>query len=492
MPTGLYERLTALDASFLLLEDHDAHMHVGSVALFDLGPLRGAHGGLDMDRVLARAGEALAAQPRFRERLTTTPLFGDPVWVDDPHFNLAYHVRHAALPAPGDERQLKRLAGRIMSQQLDRAKPLWELWFVEGVAGDRFAVIAKLHHCMVDGIASADLMGALLRPDREARPHPAAPAIPRPEPTPTRLLADALLRRARLPFELLRASGAAAVAPLQTLSAAGRAVGSVGEALRTGLTPASPTVLNGSLGPHRRFDWLRVDLAAVKRAAHRHDATVNDLVLAITAGAVGDFLRRRGEPVDGIDFRAMIPVSIRANSEHHALGNRVALLVAALPIDERDPRRRLARVIDTMRAVKRSEQRRGTELLEAASERLFSDLFARLARFGARLTPYNLVVTNVPGPPVPLYLFGAPLRAVYPLVPLFTHQALGIALFSYAGSLYWGFNADWDALPDLHELVTAVERECAALTAPPRAATRRRRPTPRPAPAHARTRRRSA
>jgi diacylglycerol O-acyltransferase len=492
MPTALYERLTALDASFLLLEDHDAHMHVGSVALFDLAPLRGAHGGLDMERVLAHAGEALAAQPRFRQRLTTTPWFGDPVWVDDPHFNLAYHVRHTALPTPGDERQLKRLAGRIMSQQLDRAKPLWELWFVEGVAGDRFAVIAKLHHCMVDGIASADLMGALLRPEREATAHPTPSPVPRPLPTPTRLVADALLRRAGLPFEVLRASGAALAAPLRTLRAAGSALGSVGEALRSGLTPATPTVLNGTLGPHRRFDWLRVDLAAIKRAAHRHGATVNDVVLAITAGAVGDFLRRRGEAVDGVDFRAMIPVSIRANSEHHTLGNRVALLVAALPVDERHPQRRLTRVMETMQAVKRSEQRRGTELLEAASERLFSDLFARLARFGARLTPYNLVVTNVPGPPVPLYLFGARLRAVYPLVPLFTHQGLGIALFSYAGDLYWGFNADWDALPDLHELVTAVDRQCSALTAPPRRLVRRRRPAPRPLPAQRRTRRRSA
>ncbi len=494
MANATYDRLTALDTSFLTLEDHDAHMHVGSVAIFDVGPLRGPHGGLDMDRILTHAEDALTAQPRFRQRLAAVPLLGDAVWVDDPHFNLAYHVRHAGLPAPGDERQLKRLAGRIMSQQLDRGKPLWELWFVEGVAGDRFAVIAKLHHCMVDGIAGADLMGVLMRTSREVPAASGAPWVRRPLPTAARLVADALLRRAAVPFGLLPHLASALRAPLATVASARDAFASVGEALQAALTPASQTALNGHLGPHRRFDWLRVDLAAVKAVAHRHDATVNDVVLAITAGAVGRFLRRRGEPIDSLTFRAMIPVSVRAADERGALGNRVSLLVAPLPIAERDPVRRLATVAETMRTLKRSRQRQGAELLDHASDLLFSGLFAQIARLGARLLPYNVVVTNVPGPPLPLYMFGAPLRAVYPLVPLFTQQALGIALFSYDGGLHWGFNADWDAVPDLHELVSAVARECAALSTRGtvvRAADRvaRRRKAPIAARARARRRR---
>jgi diacylglycerol O-acyltransferase / wax synthase len=302
-----------------------------------------------------------------------------------------------------------------------------------------------------------------LRTSRQAPAPPAVPWMARRQPGPIRLVADALWRRAALPFDLLRLGAGALRDPVQTLTAARDAAASVGEALRATLTPASPTALNGHLGPHRRFDWLRVDLDAVKAAAHQHDATVNDVVLAVAAGAIGRFLRRRGEAVETLTFRAMVPVSVRGTDERGALGNRVSLLVAPLPIAETDPRRRLAQVVETMRALKRSHQSHGTELLEDASDRLFSGLFAQLARLGTRLLPYNVVVTNVPGPPVPLYLFGAPLRAVYPLVPLFTRQALGIALFSYDGGLYWGFNADWDAVPDLHDLARDVARECKVL-----------------------------
>jgi len=492
-----YDRLTALDASFLGIEDPNCHMHVGSVGIFDAGPLRGADGGLDMERIMSMADAILARQPRFRQKLAYVPLLGSPVWVDDERFNLSYHVRHAALPPPGDDRQLKRLAGRIMSQQLDRGKPLWELWYVEGLSGDRFAVITKIHHCMVDGVAGADLMAAMMGPDPHHVPSRTSGRwVPRPAPSPLQLLSDETLRRAALPLDLARGAGTLVTDPRRAVRAVREAVGSVGEVLRASASSATPTPLNCAIGPHRRFDWVRLDLDTVKAIKNRLGATINDVVLAIVAGALRRFLAQRGEPVDDLTFRAMIPVSVRQAAEHKQLGNRVSLLVAPLPLGEPDPVRRLQQVVETMRTLKGSSQRRGTELLEEVSDRLSGSLLTQFARLTSRALPYNVVVTNVPGPPIPVYMLGAPLREVYPLVPLFANQGLGIALFSYDAGLFWGFNADWDALPDLHDLVGAVATECEALqhaaaSASPlaRAARERGARDGRPAPA---TKRRAA
>jgi WS/DGAT/MGAT family acyltransferase len=479
-----YDRLTALDASFLDIEDANAHMHVGSVGLFDLGPLKAKRGGLDMERVLAMSDSTLSRFPRFRQKLAWVPLFGHPVWVDDGRFNLSYHVRHTALPPPGDERQLKRLAGRIMSQQLDRGKPLWEIWYVEGLAGGRFAVISKLHHCMADGVSGADMMSSMMGPDPQHVFASPPRWLPRAAPTPARLLADETLRLATVPLDVARAGGALLSQPRRSLAAARDALGAVGEALWAGLAPASPTPLNCDIGPHRRFDWTEIDLEVVKGIKNRLGATVNDVVLAVVTGALRRFLRRRGEQVDDLTFRAMIPVNVRAAGEHGRLGNRVSFMMAPLPIAERDPTRRLSRIVETTQAVKHSNQRRGGELMEEVSDRVFSGLFSQIARLGARTGPYNIVITNVPGPQLPVYMLGAPLRAVYPLVPLFSNQALGIAVFSYAGGLYLGFNADWDAVPDLHDVVDAVQAECTALSgvgagAPPTAPVERAERPPR-------------
>jgi diacylglycerol O-acyltransferase / wax synthase len=459
-----YDRLTALDASFLGIEDANAHMHVGSVGLFDIGPLKAARGGLDMERVLAMSDSVLARHPRFRQKLARVPLFGNPVWVDDERFNLSYHVRHTALPPPGDERQLKRLTGRIMSQQLDRGKPLWELWYVEGLADGRFAVITKLHHCMADGVSGADLMASMMGPDPRHAFAAAPRWLPRPAPTPARLVADEALRLASLPADVARAGSALLTQPRRSLAATRDALGGLGEALWAALVPASATPLNCDIGPHRRFDWTKLDLDVVKGIKNRLGATINDVVLAVVTGALRSFLRRRGEQVDDLTFRAMIPVNVRASAERGRLGNRVSFMMAPLPLAERDPARRLGQVVETMRALKRSSQRRGGELIEEVSDRVFSGLFTQVARLGARTGPYNIVITNVPGPQFPVYLLGAPLREVYPLVPLFSNQALGIALFSYDGGLYFGFNADWDAVPDLHDVVEAVQAECQALS----------------------------
>jgi diacylglycerol O-acyltransferase / wax synthase len=460
------ERLSALDASFLAVEDGNAHMHIGAVALFDGAPVTGPGGGIDLERIHRLVDASLHRTPRYRQRIARIPLVGHPVWVDDARFNLAYHIRHTRLPLPGDERQLKRLAGRIVSQELDRGKPLWEMWVVEGLEGNRCALVTKAHHCLIDGVGSVELTGAVMRPtpDHDARLDEPAPRwMPRPVPGPARLLADELARRAR------EALGAAAYVGRALLDprGAGRAlVGSVrdvSEALAAGVRPASATALNVPIGPHRRFDWTAMDLATVKAIRGRLGGTLNDVVLAVVSGALRRFLHRRGVDPARLDLRAMVPVNVRAAVERGSMGNRVAMMVARLPLDARDAGERLARVTEETAALKRSHQALGVQTLEELSDHSFTTLFTLFARVAAMSRPFNLVVTNVPGPQFPVYVLGSRMLACYPLVPLYQNQALGIALFSYDGRLHWGFNADWDALPDLHDLVDAVDAEIAAL-----------------------------
>lgn len=456
-----YERLSALDATFLEVEDTTAHMHVGAVSLFDAPPLFGPDGLIDIDRIRRLVEVGIERVPRYRQRLDTIPLFGYPVWVDDDGFNLNYHVRHVRLPTPGDERQLKRLTGRIMSQRLDRGKPLWELWIVEGVERQRVALITKAHHCMTDGVGSVELSGALMRETAEMGQRLDKPPhwIPRPTPSPRELLLGELARRAAEPVAALDAVRQAARDPVRTFGAVRDALSGVGEAIAAGLRPASPTPLNTDIGPHRRFDWLDMDLAAVKEVKSRLGGTVNDVVLSVVSGALSRFLRGRGLHPQDLDFRAMIPVNVRTEGEREDLGNRITMMVARLPLDERDPRRRLQRVTQSTTELKRSRQALGVKTLEDVSDWTLTTLFTAFVRLSTSSRPYNVVVTNVPGPQVPIYFLEAPLRAVYPLVPLNRNQALGIALFSYNKGLYWGFNADWDAIPDLHDLVEAVAKE---------------------------------
>jgi WS/DGAT/MGAT family acyltransferase len=461
-----HERLSALDASFLALEDVSCHMHIGAVSIFDGGPLTLPGGGIDIDRIRGLIEAGLYRIPRYRQRLAHVPLVGHPVWVDDPCFNLAYHVRHTHLPCPGDTRQLKRLVGRLMSQQLDRGKPLWELWVVEGLEGGRFAFVNKVHHCMIDGVGSVELTGTVMQrtPEHDPRLDEAPPRwLPRPAPTAGRLLSDELLHRARAPLAAVTAAGRAITSPGQAWNAATATVQGLAEALSGGLNPASPSPLNVEIGPHRRFDWTEMDLGRIREVKARYGGTVNDVVLAILSGALRRFLRRRSVDVDGLEFRAMLPVNVRTAADQRDLGNRVAMLVARLPLDERDPQQRLVRIVEETQRVKHSHQAAGVQTLEALSDQTFTTLFTEFGRLAARSRPFNLVVTNVPGPQFPVYVLGSRMQVCYPLVPLFRGQALGVALFSYDGRLFWGFNADWDAIPDLHELVTTVDGELEAL-----------------------------
>jgi diacylglycerol O-acyltransferase len=468
-----YERLSALDVSFLELEDRNTHMHIGAVSLFEAAPLRRPDGGIDIERITRAVEAGIHRVPRYRQRLAYTPLTRHPVWVDDASFNLHYHLRHTALPPPGDERQLKRLAGRIMSQQLDRGKPLWELWVIDGVTGGNVALLSKMHHCLIDGVGSVELTQIIMRPtpDPDPRLEHAPPRwVPRPVPRPVDMIVGELGRRAREPVAAAAALRAAVGRPREAARGFVETLEGVWEAVTAGFQPASPTPLNVPIGPHRRFDWTSLDLGTVKAVKGVAGGTVNDVVLSVLAGALGRFLHRRGLEPAHLDVRAMLPVNVRASGDD-GLGNRVAMMVARLPLEERDPVRRLEKMVAETRVRKRSRQAAGMQTIEEIGDWTVSSLFVAFARLAARSRPFNLVVTNVPGPQFAIYALGSRMTACYPLVPLYENQALGIALFSYDGRIYCGFNADWDAVPDLHELVEAVEEEFGALVAATSTAT---------------------
>ena len=459
-----YDRLSAQDATFLDLEGPSAPQHVAATVVLRSGSLRTRAGGIDIERVRDYVASRLHLIPRYRQRLARVPIEGHPVWVDDAHFQIDFHVRHTALPHPGDRRQLKRLSGRILSQPLDRQRPLWELWVVEGLeGGDRFAIVQKSHHAMIDGISGVDLMAVLMRgaPDEKFEPGPAWQ--PRRAPKAAELLEAELRRRATDALRLLGSGPQALQAPRAFLGSLLEGVEAVAETLGAGLRPASNTPLNRPLGPHRSFDWLDMKLADVKQVKDRLGGTVNDVVLATVAGALRRFLERRRIDVDGLRLRANVPVSVRSDDERGRLGNRIALWMTDLPVHERDPLERLARVRETTARLKASRQALGAEVLAAVSDWTSSSILSLAVRGSARGRPYNVVVTNVPGPQIPLYLLGAEVEACYPVVNLQPKQGLGIALFSYAGGLFWGFVADPEIVPDLDTIPGLVAASFAEL-----------------------------
>jgi WS/DGAT/MGAT family acyltransferase len=454
-----YDRLSAQDRSFLDLESPETHMHVAGVFLFEGEALRGPEGGVDIDRLRDYIASRLHQIPRYRQRLARIPIEQHPIWIDDDRFNLHYHIRHTALPPPGDDRQLKRLCGRIVSQQLDRGKPLWEIWVVEGLESDRVALVTKTHHCMIDGVSGADLLQVLLEPTTEREFERAAPWLPQKPPGSALLLRDSLLRRFEAPIELARTLRSYAAEPDEAGNGLRDAVEWLRDNALRALHPASPTPFNAEIGPHRRFDWLALDLDLPRSIKRALGGTLNDVVLAAVAGAVRRFLEQRGfsqSRLADLDFRSFCPVSVRADSERGALGNRVASMIAALPVGERDPLKRLRAVSRVMGDLKQSRQALGADVLTSVSEWTAPTLVSIAMRLAFKQRASNLVVTNVPGPQIPLYLLGARMSEAFPVVPLFEGQGLGIALFSYAGGLYFGFNADWDLFPDLHEFVRAL------------------------------------
>jgi diacylglycerol O-acyltransferase / wax synthase len=453
------DRLTALDASFLHLEDASSHMHVASVMVFEGEPPA-------YPELLEAIERRLHLVPRYRQRLGFVPFGqGRPRWIDDPHLNLRYHVRATALPSPGSEEQLKRLAGRVFSQRLDRDKPLWELWLVEGLEGGRFAMLGKTHHALVDGISGVDIVTVLFdaAPEPVAPPDPGEPWLPRPLPSRAQLLGEALLERATMPAEATRTLRAALRAPLRVAASLRDAAVGVGAMAWAGLTPAPATPYNERIGPHRRFTWVRTNLEDVKAIKNELGGTVNDVVLSTVAGALGRHLRRRGHETDGLELKGFVPVSVRADVERGALGNRVASMVAPLPVWCQEPVARLDIVREAMAALKESGQAVGAQTLTELGGFAPPTIMGQAARLMASQRFYNVVVTNVPGPQFPLYLMGRQMLDPFPMVPLAPGQGIGIALMSYNGRLDFGLVGDYDLLWDLDDLADDVRETLAEL-----------------------------
>ena len=454
-----YEPLSAADNTFLALENGGAHMHIAATSVFDCGSLGNDAGGVDIDRIRAYVESRLHLIPRYRQRLAYVPFGRLPVWVDDEHFNIAYHVRHTSLPKPGTIDQLKLLAGRIQSQRIDRAKPLWEFWVVEGLENGReFAVIQKTHHCMIDGMSGVDLLAVLLSPFTSVEFEQGPLFVPRPAPTAPALALSEAWRGVAEPVSALFSLTSRVGDPAGLLRDLLDGVEGVAEALTSTARPASETPWNRPIGPHRRFDWLRLDLAEIKAVKNVLGGTVNDVVLATVTGAVRRFLLQRGVDPDELRIRANVPVSVRSVDERGSLGNRIALWMTDLPVDEADAIARLDRIRITTHRLKESKQALGAQVLASVSDMTTWRLLATAARLSLRSRPYNIVVTNVPGPQLELFLLDAGLREIYPMVNLLENQGLGVALFSYAGTLHWGVLADWDLVPDLDVFVADLKR----------------------------------
>jgi WS/DGAT/MGAT family acyltransferase len=469
------DRLTGLDASFLALEKDGAHMHVGSVLIFE-GPAPA------YEDLLAHIERRLQLVPRYRQRLAFAPLgVARPQWVDDPHFNASYHVRHTALPAPAGEDELRRLAGRVFSQQLDREKPLWEIWLVDEVGDDRFALICKTHHALVDGISGVDILTVLfdLSPD-PPEPEPAPPWAPRPLPGAAELLATALRERVSGPLDVLRS---VVSHPEHAGAGAGRAAAGLAAMAAAGIAGAPPSPLNVRIGPHRRFAWSSADLAQFKAIKDALGGTINDVVLTVVTGALRAHLFRHGRDPEGLELKAMVPISVRADAARGALGNQVAAMYAPLPVGLGDVVERYRFVHGAMKGLKESGQAVGAQAITRLADAAAPTVLDQAARLQSRQRFFNLTVTNVPGPQVPLYVLGRRLEAFYPMVPLVLNTALGIAIMSYDGRVYFGLLGDYDALSDLDALTADLDsaiRELAAVAGVAAPARRRRR-----SPAHA-------
>ena len=454
------DRLTGLDASFLALERGGAHMHVGSVLLFEgKAP--------PYEEVVAKLEDRLHLVPRYRQKLAFVPMdAGRPVWVDDPHFNVGYHVRHTALPAPAGVPELRRLAGRVFSQRLDRSKPLWEIWLVDRVGEDHFALVAKTHHCLVDGVSGVDITTVLfdLEPD-PARPDPDPSErawYPRPEPSGAALLAEALAERASAPADALRAASKVLARPSEIAGTAATALGGAASVL-SGAAPSSP--FNVAIGPHRRFTWVSDELARFKAIKNELGGTVNDVVLASVTGALRRFYDDHALSTEDVVLRAMVPVSVRADEQRGALGNRVTTMYAPLPLYEADPVARLHHVSAAMADLKHGGQAVGAEVLTRLTDFAPPTILAQASRLQGRQRVFNLTVTNVPGPQFPLYMLGSKLDAIHPQVPLAANTGLGIAIVSYDGGIFFGLIGDFDALPDLEGVAEGLRASIDELAA---------------------------
>ena len=452
------DRMSPLDASFLHIEDDVSHMHIASIAMFE-GPAPA------YEDVVAMIRGKLPLVPRYRQIVRFVPLdLGRPVWVDDPHFNLEYHIRHTSLPAPGHVDQVRNLVGRVMAQQLDRNKPLWECWIVEGLEDGHWAILSKTHHCMVDGVSGTDLLSVMF----DTTPEPSQPLADAwavgEAPSSVELAVQALVDLVRSPYEQARAVRASLRAPRQALDqlrSVAKGIGSFAGAARR--TPLS--TLNGPIGPHRRYAWAETSLDDVKLVRKGLGGTVNDVVLAMITRGFRDLLLSRGESVDDRVVRTLVPVSVRVKGQagpaqgDGSYNNKVSGMIAELPVGIVDPAERLAAIRSQMEGLKESKQAMAGEALTSLGGFAPPMLLTLGTRLAARIPQrsVNTVTTNVPGPQVPLYVAGRMMLRAYPYVPLAGQMRIGVAIFSYRGLLTYGVTGDYDTAPDIDVLCRGIE-----------------------------------
>ncbi len=451
------ERLSPMDVSFLDQEKRGSHMHIGAVMIFEGPPPSHAD-------LRAHIESRLHLVPRYRQKLIYPRLeMGRPLWVDDPRFNLEYHVRHTALPSPGSEEQLRLLTGRLFSQRLDRSKPLWELWLVQGLEDNRFALVNKTHHCLVDGVSGVDITTVLFDTSPTPTPVGAEPWTARPEPSDAALMAKGAEGIAKFPFRLARRALHAARHPAETFEELKETVEGLGNIAWKFANPPPPTPLNVPIGPHRRVQWIRMPLSDLKAIKNSLGGTVNDVFLAVVSGALARTLKRRGVRTEGLELRGIVPVSIRADDQHAALGNRITAMLGPLPVYAEDAQERLRIVSEAMKGLKESKQAVGAEALTRLQDFAPPTILAQASRLNFSQRAYNLLVTNVPGPQFPLYLIGREMQELAPVPFLAPERALAVAIMSYNGNVTIGLMGDYDAMADLDTFGEDVERSVAEL-----------------------------
>ena len=443
------DRLTPLDASFLHLEDADQPMHVGAVMIFEGDAPR-------YDDFVEHVGNRLSMVPRYRQHLATVPLGqGRPKWVDDQDFDLRFHVRSTALPRPGAEAELKTLAARILASNLNREKPLWEMWLVEGLQGGRFAIISKTHHALVDGVSGMDVLSVLFAPEDESQAEESRHWDPQPAPGGLQMLAEALAERITQPTELVRPVWALLRRPRQVAQKAFELAVGAGALAWAGLSPAPRTPYNARLvGPNRRFTWVRGNLDDVKAIKKELGGTVNDVILTVVARALRQHLESRGEDIEGLTIKAFVPVSMRTDDDRgsESVGNKVGGIIVPLPIGCSDPTQCLGQISEAMGGLKKSGQPVGAQALTELTGFAPPNLIDQAVRLPIPQRFVNLVVTNVPGPQFELNMGDRTLLDIFPVVPLGNNMNLGVAIVSYNGTIDIGLNGDFDALHDLDDL----------------------------------------
>jgi len=456
------ERLGPQDASFLYLETPRVHQHVGGVAILD--PSTAPRGRLSYDDLVRVISSRLHVAPRFRQKVVFPPLpVARPVWVDDGSFDISFHLRRAALPTPGGRRELIDYVQQVISRPLDRTKPLWEAYLVEGLEDGLVAVLTKVHHAMVDGLAAIDLASAVF----DVSPEPQIVTPPRwtPEPEPNRLdlLVEGVRDQVSHPvLGVVNLVQRTLATPNRVLREAAEVMGGVRQIVEGGVL-APPSPFNRQVGPNRRFAMADEPLQTFKDVKNALGGTVNDVVLATVAGALYRFLRSRHEPTRNRVLRAMVPVSVRTKDQRSSMGNRVSSIFVDLPVGPMGAKKRLALIRERTKFLKESNYAVGAEFLMNIGTWAPPTIHAMAARAAARTRVINLVVSNVPGPQVPLYMAGAKLLAQYPVMPIGETMGLSIAVTSLAGTMAFGITADWDTLPDAPVLADAIDDSLAEL-----------------------------